>query len=191
MAQLGTGAFGMDIGRLRDETPGTKRVTHFHNCGASLMPQPVIDAVVDHLHLEAEIGGYEAEAVAASKVDHTYDAIARMLNCHRSEVALVENATVAWDMAFYGMRFRRGDVVLTAVSEYASNFIAFLQRAQRDGIVVRVVPNDAHGQVSVSALASMIDDTVQLIAITHIPCNVGLVNPAAAICFGRCELVRI
>ncbi len=171
----------MDVDKIRDETPGVGRVVHLNNCGAGLMPQPVLDAVIDHLRLEAEIGGYEAEDAAAGAVANTYDGLSRLLNCQRDEIAVVENATVAWDMAFYGLPLAQGDVVLTAVSEYASNYIAYLQRAARDGIQVRVVPNDNHGQTDVAALAEMIDDRVKLISITHAPTNGGLINPAAAI----------
>src|SRR5262249_58129993 len=79
------------------------------------------------------------------------------------------------------MRFEKGDRLLTASTEYESNFIAFLQVAQRTGAVIEVDPDDVHGQVSVKALQEMLDGRVKLIAITHVPTNGGLVNPAAAI----------
>src|SRR5207253_1164419 len=110
--------------------------------GASLMPQPVVDALVGHLQLEARIGGYEAADQAAAEAEHTYDALARLLNCRRDEVAVVENATRAWDMAFYSVRFGRGDRILTGMAEYASNYIAFLQVASRTGAVVEAIPNE-------------------------------------------------
>lgn len=171
----------MDIDRIRAETPGVERVIHLNNCGSALMPQPVLDAVVDHLSLESEIGGYEAEIAAAAALDNTYQAISRLVNCQVDEIAIVENATVAWDMAFYGLPLVRGDVVLTTVSEYASNYIAYLHRAKRDGIKVRIVPNDKTGQLDVTTLENMIDNNVKLISITHMPTNGGLINPAAAI----------
>lgn len=173
----------IDVDRARADTPGCQHVTHFHHSGASLMPTPVLSAVKDHLDLEARIGGYEAAAEAVDKIDATYRAIACLLNCHTDEVAFVENATVAWDLAFYAIArgFGRGDRILTAVAEYASNYIAFLQLAKRSGVEIEVVPNDSHGQLDIEAMDRMIDERVRLIAITHVPTNGGLVNPAAEV----------
>jgi len=170
-----------DLERARRDTPGCARVVHFNNAGAALPPTPVTEAVLRHLTLEAEIGGYEAAARARDAIDHVYDAVARLLHCRPDEVAIVENATRAWDMAFYSLRFEKGDRILTAKAEYASNFIAFLQVARRTGALVEVIPDDAHGQVSVKALQDMLNARVKLVAITHVPTNGGLVNPAAAI----------
>ena len=170
-----------DLTRARNDTPGCDHVLHFNNAGSSLMPQVVLEAVIDHLKLEATIGGYEAADQAHDKIERVYQAIAALLNARPDEIAIIENATRAWDMVFYAIPFQAGDRILTARAEYASNVIAFLQIAQRTGVRVEVVPNDEHGQISVEALRNMIDERVKLIAITHMPTNGGLVNPAAAV----------
>jgi hypothetical protein len=171
----------IDVERARAETPGCAEVAHFNNAGASLMPRPVVDAVVGHLELESKVGGYEAAGLAADRIDRVYGAAADLLGCAPDEIAVVENATRAWDMAFYSLPFGPGDRILTARAEYASNVIAFLQLARRHGVSVEVVPDDETGQLSVTALRDLIDDRVKLIAVTHVPTNGGLVNPAAAI----------
>ncbi len=171
----------IDLARARRETPGCEQVIHFNNAGAALMPRPVLDAVIGHLQLEARIGGYEAAERARPAIEHVYDAVAELIGCHRDEVALVENATRAWDMAFYAIPFAEGDRILTGVAEYASNYIAFLQVTRRTGARIDVIPNDEHGRISVTALRQAIDERVKLIAITHVPTNGGLVNPAEAV----------
>ena len=173
----------LDIAKLRAETPGCETVLHFNNAGAGLMSAPVLDAVVGHLRLEAEIGGYEAAAVAQDSYDNIYSALATFLNCDTQEIALMENATVAWQAAFYGLArdFEPGDRILTAEAEYASNYIAYLQMAERIGVEIEAVPSTETGELDVAALENMIDARVKLIAVTHIPTNGGLINPAAEI----------
>jgi cysteine desulfurase / selenocysteine lyase len=170
-----------DIERARRETPGCADIMHFNNAGSSLMPQPVLDATIEYLQLEAQIGGYETAEHEQARLEHAYDAAATLLNCTPEEIAFIENATRAWDMAFYSIPFKPGDRILTAMSEYASNYIAYLQIAKRTGVVVEAIPDDEHGQVSVSALRDRIDEHVKLISITHVPTSGGLVNPITEI----------
>jgi selenocysteine lyase/cysteine desulfurase len=172
----------IDVERARADTPGCRTLAHFNNAGASLPPQPVLEAVFEHLRREAEIGGYEAAAEREDRIEHTYDALARLLGCDRDEVAVVENATRAWDMAFYSFRFEPGDRILTVNAEYASNYIAMKQVADRTGATIEIVPDDEHGQVDTGKLADMLAaGGVKLVSLVHVPSQGGLVNPAAEV----------
>jgi selenocysteine lyase/cysteine desulfurase len=170
-----------DVDRARRDTPGASRVAHLNNAGAALPPSQVTEAVIAHLRREAEFGGYEAAEAAAEHIEATYPAIARLIGCGVDEVAVVENATRAWDMAFYAMSFKPGERILTSHAEYASNVIAFLQVARRTGAVVEVVDDDEHGQLCVADLRRRVSGgggEVKLIAMTHVPTQGGLINPA-------------
>lgn len=171
----------IDIERIRADTPAVSRLAYLHNAGAALMPLTVVAAMKQHIDLESEIGGYAAADRESERLDAVYGSVARLLNASPDEIALMENATVAWQMAFYALPFRSGDRILTAEAEYAANYVAFLQVAKRTGAVIDVVPSDATGELDIGALERMIDGRVKLIAITWVPTNGGLVNPAAAI----------
>lgn len=152
------------------------------------MPTVVVEAMKRHIDLESEIGGYAAADRESDRLEAVYGSVARLLNAAHDEIALLENATVAWQMAFYALPFRKGDRILTAEAEYAANYVAFLQVARRTGAIIDIVPSDATGEVDLDALERMIDARVKLIAITWVPTNGGLVNPAAAI--GRIARAR-
>jgi selenocysteine lyase/cysteine desulfurase len=171
----------MDVEALRARTPGCGRRLHLNNAGASLLAQPTLDAMTGHLRLEAEIGGYEAAAAAEEAIAATYLGLAELLGGRPEEVALFDNATHAWQAAFYSVPIRAGDRILTGRNEYGSNVLAYLQVARRTGAEVVVVPDDEHGQLDTTALAELIDDRTRLIGVTHVPTSGGLVNPAAEV----------
>ncbi len=172
----------LDLKKIRRDTPGiATRRAYLHNAGAALMPRQVIDTIKRHIDLEGRIGGYAAAARESSRHQRAYASIARLLNAKPEEIAITENATVAWQMAFYSLSFKPGDRILTAEAEYGANYVAFLQMARRTGAVIDVVPSDRTGELDVAALEGMIDGRAKLIAITWVPTNGGLTNPAAAI----------
>ena len=150
---------------------------HLNSAGASLMPRSILDTQLEYLQLEARVGGYEAERQQRAALEGVYDSVARLLNCRADEIALVENATVGWMMAFYAIPFAAGDRILTVEAEYASNDLAYLQLERQKVVIVDTVPSTATGEADLDALRGMLDERVRLISVTHIPTNGGLVNP--------------
>lgn len=168
----------MDISTLRADTPSCRSYAHLNNAGASPVPEPVHQAVLRHLELERRIGGYAAQEAAGDDLAAFYTEAAALIGAAPDEIAFTQNATRAWDMAFYGMSFAPGDRILTHASEYVSNVLAMLQRARIAGVEIDFVPSDADGQVDVAAMDAMITPRTKLIAMTHVPTSGGLVNPA-------------
>jgi cysteine desulfurase/selenocysteine lyase len=97
----------IDIDRIRADTPAVARVVYLHNAGAALMPVPVVEAMKRHIDLEAEIGGYAAAQRESDRLQAVYGSVARLVNATPDEIALTENATIAWQMAFYALPFGR------------------------------------------------------------------------------------
>lgn len=171
----------IDIATVRRDTPGCHDVVHLNNAGSSLPPGVVVDTVLNYIQQESLIGGYELADRRAEDLAAVYRSVAGVIGAAEDEIALMDSATRAWDMAFYSIRFSSGDRILTTTSEYAANFIAYLQVAQRTGALIEVVPDTPTGEIDVVALEAMIDGRVKLISINHMPTNGGLVNPAAEV----------
>ena len=136
---------------------------------------------IDLDRVRAELGGYEAADRASDALDRIYASAATLINADPGEIALVENATVAWQLAFHSLRLEPGDRVITVRNEYASAYIGFLHRARRDGFAIETIPTGPDGTPSPEALAAMIDGRVKLIALPHVPSHNGTVNQAAAL----------
>ena len=194
MSEAEVDAFREDtpgIADVRSETPGG--IAHFNAAGSALPPRAVLDAQVAYLQLEAIAGGYETTEVEAAALALPYTALASLLHCDSSEIAITQSATSAWQCAFGALleSFQPGDRVLTARCEYASNYIAYLQAARTRGVVVETVPSDEEtGELDVHALKTILEQStvdsrglgpVKLISITHVPTSGGLVNDAAAV----------
>ena len=171
----------MDVQQLRRQTPGCAHRTHLNNAGAGLLSTTTMDAMRAQLQLEAEIGGYEAEAAVSDRIAGTRRSLAELVGGGEDEIALFDNSTHAWNAAFYSVPLRPGDRILTGIGEYGSSVLAYWQVAARTGAELVVVPNDATGQIDLDALADLVDERTKLIGLTWVPTSGGLVNPAAAV----------
>ncbi len=170
-----------EILQHRAATKGAAETIHFNNAGSSLPPDIVLDTVIDYLREEALKGGYETEARHTQQLEQVYASIARLINAGTDEVAIVENASTAWHLAFNGIDFKKDDEVITSEMEYVTNLIGFLNIQKLHGIRIKVVPNDAEGNFDLVALEQAISPRTRLLAITHIPSTAGNILPVAEI----------
>ena len=171
----------IDVARARAETAGCRDLVHFNNAGAALPADITVRTQIEHLELEARVGGYEAQDAATDRIQGVYESVARLIHAEPGEVALMTSNTAGLDLFVYSLPWKAGDRLLTTQSEYGANYVAYLHIASRTGISVEVVPNNERGELDVDALERMIDDRVRLISVNHVPTNGGLVNPAAEI----------
>lgn len=171
----------LNLEKIYRDTPGKKNAVHLNNAGASLMPQQVLNTQIAHLELEAAIGGYEAMAERKKEIADVYASIANLVSANPNEIAIVENATVGWAMAFYAIDFKPGDRILTVEAEYISNYVAYLHMARDKGVSIEVIPSGQDGNLCIDTLENMIDENVKLISATHIPTNSGLINAVSDI----------
>ncbi|HDZ10320.1 aminotransferase class V-fold PLP-dependent enzyme [Pseudohongiella sp.] len=171
----------MNTDFLRAQTPACQNLIHFNNAGASLSPQPVTDALFEHLLLEQRIGGYEAGEVTLDAQENFYHAFGRLLNCNPREIAYIENATRAWTLLLQALPLAHGDRIITGQSEYASNYMTLLHLAKTRDIRIDVIPNNSDGQICLKTLSDRIDEDVRLIALTHVPSQSGVIHPAAEV----------
>lgn len=171
----------IDLGRCRNETPATEQLIHFNNAGCALSPNCVTTAVIDHIKLEQTFGGYEAANAASDKINSFYDEFAKLLNCSPTQIAYIENASRAWDMALYSIDWQAGDQIITADNEYVSNYLGLLHLQRQKNIEIVLVPCDKSGLVDLDKLRGAINQKTKMIALTHVSSQRGDIQPAAEV----------
>ena len=167
----------------RNDTPAAKagRI-HLNNAGAALMPTPVFERIERHLRLELEMGGYEAADAVQDDIAATYDDVGRLIGAAARNVAVVENATAAFAQALSAFSFERGDTILTTNNDYISNQLMYLSLAERFGVRVVRAEDAPEGGVDPQSMREAIrSHRPRIVALTWVPTNSGLVQPAEAI----------
>jgi selenocysteine lyase/cysteine desulfurase len=167
---------------LRARTPGAQRCVHFNHAGSSLPSAATVDAVHEHLLREATQGPMEAGVRSRALTESARTLGAQLLNAQPEEIALTTGNSHGWGAAFAALpRWQPGDRILVGRHEWGGNLATMRLHAERAGAVLETIPSDASGCVDADALAAMVDERVRLIALTWLPANGGLINPAAAI----------
>ena len=137
------------------------------------------DAVAAHLAFESEVGGYEAADARAKELHHAYESVARLLGAKARNVAMQQNSTVAFAQAFAAFDFAPGDLILTSRADYASNQIMYIALARRQGVEFVRAPDAPEGGIDPQAVRELIARRrPKLVALSWIPTNSGLVQPA-------------
>ncbi|SKC86081.1 Selenocysteine lyase/Cysteine desulfurase [Burkholderia sp. CF099] len=171
-----------EILAMRARTPGCAHVVHFNHAGASLPSATTLDAIALHLHTEARIGPMEAAARGAEAAELARASAASLLGATPAEIAFTSSGSAGWGIAFAALgKWYPGDRILVGRHEWGGNLATMHRTAGAAGARIETIPCERDGTVSVEALENMIDSRVRLIALTWVPANGGLINPAEAI----------
>lgn len=173
----------LDVDAERAATPGCVTVAHLNNAGAALPTQATLDAVVGHLWLEAERGGYEAAAMVAERLASVRSSAGRLLGADATEVVVTGSDTQAWARALWGFALGGGippgSRLLIDRIAYDSHYLGLLQVRELTGATIEVVPSTGDGSIDLEELEQALGKAgVALFTLTHIGTHRGLVNPA-------------
>jgi len=165
---------------VRRDTPTCAGQSFLDNAGSALPTTAVLETVIAHLRLEAEVGGYVAAELAADRIAAASTSAGALVGTTADHIALQNSATDGWNRALSSIPLEPGDRILTTRSEYASNVLPMLQAITRMGVDVEFLPDGPDGTADPSALSRLLDERVKVLAITHAPSQNGLLVDAVA-----------
>ena len=170
------------IDRWRRDTPGSSKRVHLNNAGASLVPDVVHQAIVEHLELERDAGGYEAAAMRHREIDETYEVLAELVGAQPANIGIVANATAGFVQAMSSFDLKAGDAILTSRADYTSYQIHYLALSQRLGVRVLYAEDLSEGGIDPDSVRrTLAREKCRLVHVSWIPTHSGLVQDVAAV----------
>ena len=164
-----------------NKTMQGKPLVFLDNCSTTFKPQCVIDAIEKYYKDEtsnSHRGDYDLCYNMDQEVLHAREKIARFVNCEPKEVIFTSGASmsinlVAWG---YGTKFlNKGDEILITEAEHASNVLPWYKVSEMTGAVVKFIPLDEEGRLTIENVRKTITNKTKIIAIAHITNVLGFI----------------
>ena len=161
---------------------------YLDNAASSLTPEPVLQKMLEfyrEYRANVERGIHRLSQKATDEYELAREKVARFINATRkSEIIMTRNTTEGINLIANGLKWKKGDKVVTSLIEHHSNFIVWLRSKQRYGVGVEVVrPKEPvnHGLLDPTDFEKVVDDDTKLVAVIHISNTLGTIEPVEEI----------
>lgn len=152
---------------LRALFPLSERVVYLNHAAVSPPPLPTTEAVASQIKDVAENGSLHYRSWVAVK-ERARKLAAEMLGAQEAhQVAFMRNTSDGLSTVANGLRWQRGENIVSFRGEFPSNVYPWLRLRDADGVEVRF-SEERDGRVDLEELISLIDEKTRLVAISHV-----------------------
>jgi len=179
-----------DFAKLRQDFPMLEKSMHgkpliyLDSAATAQKPQVVIDTITDFYtnhYGTVHRAVYELSVYATQAYQETRQKIAEFFNAAKShEIIFTRGTTESINMIAYsfGKAFiHPGDEVLITEMEHHSNIVPWQLLCEDRQAVLKVVPMNDRGEISLDDFAKHLSDKTKIVAVAHVANSLGTVNP--------------
>ncbi|MBP5091220.1 MAG: SufS family cysteine desulfurase [Bacilli bacterium] len=154
------------------------------NASTTFKPDCVIEAINSYYTKEtsnSHRGDYDLCYNMDAKILETRKAVAEFIGCESREVVFTSGTTSSINLvAFgYGVKYLKpGDEILLTQAEHASNVLPWFKVAEMTGAIIKYIPLDEDGRLTVENLKATISDKTKIVAVAHVTNVLGYIAPA-------------
>lgn len=187
--------------RLRNDFPildtriGESSLSYLDSGATSQKPQCVIDTFTEYYsqrNAAVHRGAHSLAVMATDAFEAGREAVANLVGGTPEQVIWTKNATEALNVVALGIdrashgfggeaaqRFAvgPGDSIVVTEMEHHANLVPWQQLAQSTGAQLRWLPVTDSGELDLSNLESLVDETTKVLAFTHVSNVLGTINP--------------
>ncbi len=176
---------GSDFMDIRKDFPILKtNLIYFDNGATTLKPQSVIDAITEyysHYSANAHRGDYSISQKVDTVYETTRNKVRQFINARETgEIIFTKGSTESLNMIVFGFfkyYLKKGDEILLTKSEHSSNILPWFELGKDIGCVVKYIPLDNKGKVTLNNVKKMINEKTKVISLAHITNVVGDIRP--------------
>jgi len=149
----------MDIDKLREKFPITRKKIFLNHSAYSPLPQPVADIMRQY---NEDLCNYEIDE---SKYSLGQELFASLIGAEKDEIALVQNTSTGLNIVANMIEYPTGSNIVTTDMEYPSVVYPWLKPSL--GVQVRYVKN-VNGKVLAEDVDKAVDERTVAIAVSHV-----------------------
>jgi len=172
----------LDVEKIRTDFPILKTgVIYMDSAASSLTPEPVLDKMMEFYHryrANVDRGIHQLSQKASEEYELAHRKVARFLNARSDEeIVMTRNTTEGLNLVANGLKWKRGDKIVTTLMDHHSNFIIWQRVRQRQGAKLEVVKPNEQGLFDLADFERAIDDQTRVVAVPHVSNVLGSIVP--------------
>jgi len=179
-----------DVNALRADFPILSRevykqpLVYLDNAATTQKPLCVIDAMRnEYLNVNANVhrGIHYLSQQATQLHEGARETVRKFLNARSTtEIVFTRGTTESLNLVascFGELLMREGDEVIISTMEHHSNIVPWQLLAQRNGIILKVIPMNDEGVLDMDAYEQLFSERTRIVSVTHVSNVLGTINP--------------
>ncbi len=164
---------------------GAKPPIYLDSASSAQKPQAVIDAMTrfyETSYANVHRGLYDLSANATRYYENARATVARFTNTPVNGVVFTCGATESLNLvarSWGAANLKPGDEIVITALEHHANIVPWQMIAQKTGAVLRVVPINENGDITLDAVSAVLSPRTKMLAVTHMSNALGTILPVA------------
>lgn len=184
----------MDIGAIKKEFPILDQevngypLVYLDSSATSQKPHRVINAVNEyykHDNSNVHRGVHTLGSRATDQYEGAREKVRRFINANSvSEIIFNRGTTTGINtvaLSYADAHLDSGDEIVITPMEHHSNIIPWQQAAKRTGAILKYIPLQADGTISIEDVQNTVTDKTKIVAVAHVSNVLGTINPVKEI----------
>jgi len=155
------------------------------SAASSLTPEPVLEKMTEFYHryrANVDRGVHQLSQKASEEYESAHRKVARFIDARsEEEIIMTRNTTEGLNIVANGLKWKKGDKIVTTLMDHHSNFIIWQRVRQRHGVKLEAIKPNEQGLFNVADFERVIDDQTRVVAVPHVSNALGSVVPISEI----------